>query len=189
MSWATDWQLEPSNTATFGLIDELDTHTSSNMNPNHTEPAEGSSGPTGFVTAASSEESYILSSPDSNLDGLMMFQLATPIQPEQGVGIETTSGMPMSLGLRPRSEGDSQCCLECCQMISDLENYIMAELKAFKILMGIIRTALGRLAELISSQQNSRNLRCVVLFIALMYQIFELLETCLSIVEADTSSS
>ncbi|KAI0542842.1 hypothetical protein GGR58DRAFT_449815 [Xylaria digitata] len=187
MSWATGWQLEPSNTATFDLLDELDTHASSNMNPTLTGTAEESSGSAGFETTASSEGSYMLSPPDGNLDALLMIQLATPPQPEQAIEIEKSSVIPMSLGLRSRSEGDSQCCLECCQMISDLENYIMAELKAFKILLGIIRRALGRLAELINSQQNSRNLRCIMLFTTVMYQILELLEACLSNVVAETS--
>jgi len=187
MSWATDWQLEPSATATFDLLDELDPHTSSSINAAHSGAADGSSGSAGFVTTASSEESYMLSPTDANLEGLLMFQLATPMQTEPPVGIETTSAMPMSIGLFPRSERDSQCCLECCQMINDLENYIMAELKAFKILLGIIRRALGKLAELISSQQNSKNIRCIMLFTTLMYQILELLETCISTVLAETS--
>ncbi|RWA06386.1 hypothetical protein EKO27_g8724 [Xylaria grammica] len=187
MSWAADWQLEQSNTATFDLLNELDTHASSYINATHTGAAEGSSDSTGFVTAASSEESYILSPPDASLDELLMFQLATPLPPDQMVEITATPGMPMSLGLRPRSEGDSQCCVECCQMINDLENYIMAELKAFKILLGIIRRAMGKLGELITSQQNSRNLRCIMLFTTLMYQMLELLEACLSIVVAENS--
>jgi hypothetical protein len=185
MSWATDWQLEPSATTTFDLLDELDSHAPSNISSVHPGVTDGSSG-SGFVTTASSEESYMLSPTDANLEGLLMFQLATPIQTEPSVGIGT-SAMPMSLGLLPRSERDSQCCLECCQMINDLENYIMAELKAFKILLGIIRRALGKLAELISSQHNSKNLRCIMLFTTLLYQILELLETCLSTVLAETS--
>ncbi|KAI0419765.1 hypothetical protein F5X98DRAFT_58818 [Xylaria grammica] len=187
MSWAADWQLEPSNTATFDLLNELDTHTSTNVNATHTETSEGPPDSTGFVTATSSEESYMLSPPEADLDEILRFQLATPLPPDQLAEIATASGMPMSLGLRPRSEGDSQCCLECCQMINDLENYIMAELKAFKILLGIIRRALGKLGELITLQQNSRNLRCIMLFTTLMYQILELLEACRSIAVAENT--
>ncbi|KAI1823898.1 hypothetical protein F4861DRAFT_531267 [Xylaria intraflava] len=187
-SWATGWQLEPSGVETFGLLGELDTLTSSKIAATHAETPALSSGSSGLVTVASSEEPYnMLSSADANFDGLLMFQLATPLQSEQATEIEMTSAMPMSLGLRPRSEDDSQSCIECCQMINDLENYIIAELKAFKILLAIIRRALGRLAEIINSQQNSRNLRCIMLLTTLMYQILELLEACLSTIVAETS--
>ncbi|KAF2973010.1 hypothetical protein GQX73_g497 [Xylaria multiplex] len=185
MSWSTGWQLEPSDTTTFSLLNEMDTRAQKNIDTTHSGTTEGSSGSAGFGTADSSEESYILTPPDTNLDELLMFQLGNPLQPEQTVGLETTSGMPISLGLRPRSEGDSQCCLECCQMINDLENYIMAELKAFKILLGIIRRALGRLAELINLRQDLGNLRCIMLFMTLMHQILELLDACLSIALAE----
>lgn len=89
-----------------------------------------------------------------------------------------TQPMPLSLGLRPRNEVDSQCCIDCCHIISDLEGYIMAELKTFKILLGIIRKALETLSDFIRQQQSSRSLRCMMLFTTLMYQVYELLEVC-----------
>ncbi|KAJ3577061.1 hypothetical protein NPX13_g3503 [Xylaria arbuscula] len=185
MSWTTGWHLETSGNSTFSLLDELDTCTPDNIDTAISGGTDGSSESTGFVTTDSSEETYILTPPDTNLDELLMFQLVNPIQPEPNVGLDTTSGIPTSSGSRLRTEGDSQCCLECCQMINDLENYIMAELKAFKILLGIIRRALGRLRELINSQQNPGNPRCVMLFTTLMHQILELLGACHSIVVAE----
>ncbi|KAI0401582.1 hypothetical protein F4802DRAFT_422397 [Xylaria palmicola] len=184
MSWVTDWRLDGPGTATLDLLEELDT--TSNMNSVHTSTGEDS-GSSGFMTNGSGDEAYIISSPDANLINLPMFQLATPVATGPGTDLPQSPRMPMTLGLRPRNEGDSQCCLECCQMINDLENYIMAELKAFKILLGIIRRALERLGALIDLQQDSRNLRCVMLFTTLMYQILELLEVCLSIVTAETT--
>ncbi|KAI0549794.1 hypothetical protein F4679DRAFT_255896 [Xylaria curta] len=185
MSWTTGWHLEPSGNPAFNLLDELDTCTPENIETTLSGNTDGSSGSTGFVTTDPSEETYILTPPDTNLDEFLMIQLPNPIQPEQNIGIDTASRISTSSCLRPRNERDSQCCLECCQMINDLENYIMAELKAFKILLGIIRRALGRSRELINSQQNSGNPRCIMLFTTLMHQILELLDACLSIVIAE----
>ncbi len=72
-------------------------------------------------------------------------------------------------------------------MISDLESYIEAELNLFKILLGILRTALRRLSELITSQRASRNTRCILLFTTLIYQILELLEAFPSLVVDEIS--
>lgn len=96
--------------------------------------------------------------------------------------------MPLSLGLRPRNEQDSQCILECCSIIGDLENYIMADLKVFKILLSIVRKALISLTALVSFQQGSRNLRCLFLFDTIMYQVLEMLESSTANYEGDASS-
>ncbi|KAH8722613.1 hypothetical protein GQ44DRAFT_354941 [Phaeosphaeriaceae sp. PMI808] len=96
--------------------------------------------------------------------------------------------MPLSLGLRPRNEQDSQCILECCYIISDLENYIMSDLKAFRILLGIVRKALASLTTLVGFQQESRSLRCLFLFSTIMYQVLEMLESTVANVE-NTSQS
>lgn len=97
--------------------------------------------------------------------------------------------MPLSLGLKPRSEQDSQCVQECCRIISDLEAYIMADLKSFKILLGIIRKALKTQITLIGCQQGSRNLRCLFLFSTILYQILEMLELCVANVRRDSTTA
>lgn len=79
---------------------------------------------------------------------------------------------------KERKDRDNRCVMECCQIVSDLENYIEAELKAFKLALGIVRSGLGKLNELIRTQQGSRNPRCRMLFIAIMYQLLELLDLC-----------
>ncbi|KAF2265214.1 hypothetical protein CC78DRAFT_579621 [Lojkania enalia] len=77
-----------------------------------------------------------------------------------------------------RNENDSRCVMQCCHFISDLETYISAEIEAFQIRLGIARKANGRLHELIGFQQGSRNLRCLMLFNTVCYQIIELLDLC-----------
>ncbi|GAW26026.1 hypothetical protein SAMD00023353_1901010 [Rosellinia necatrix] len=185
ISWTTGWHLEPAGNPSFSLLNELEACTPEDIDTTLSGGTDGSSVSAGFVTTDSSEETYILTPADTNLDEFLMFQPISPLQPEPTVQLETTSGTLATLGSRPRNEGDSQCCLECCQMINDLENYIMAELKAFKILLGIIRRALGRLGGLINSQQNVGNARCIMLFTTVMHQILELLEACLSSVVAE----
>ncbi|KAK5636075.1 hypothetical protein RRF57_011787 [Xylaria bambusicola] len=175
-SWGTDWQLEPSNTATVDLMGDLDTCG---------ETVDGSSGSTGSVLIVSHDEPCILS-PEANLDSFL-FQMPTPFSTDQLIDTHHVSNTPVSLVSHARSEGDSQCCLECCQMISDLENYIEAELKAFRILLGIVRRALGRLSELITSQMAPRNARCILLFTTLIYQILELLEAFPSLIREEVN--
>jgi hypothetical protein len=97
--------------------------------------------------------------------------------------------MPLSLGLKSRSEQDSQCVQECCRIISDLEAYIMADLKSFKILLSIIRKALKSSTTLIACQQRSRNLRCLFLFSTLLYQILEMLQLCIANVRRDSTTA
>ncbi|KAL1604775.1 hypothetical protein SLS60_004315 [Paraconiothyrium brasiliense] len=79
---------------------------------------------------------------------------------------------------RARSEFDSRCVVHCCQLINDLESYIAADMEAFQIISGIVRKAFERLNELIAQQQGSRNLRCLMLFCTICYQIIELLHIC-----------
>jgi hypothetical protein len=99
-----------------------------------------------------------------------------------------THQMPLSLGLRPRNEQDSQCILECVRIIGDVENYIMADLRCFKILLGTVRKALNSLKTLIGLQQASRNLRCLFLFSTVMYQVLEMLETCVVNVQRESKA-
>ncbi|KAI1122640.1 hypothetical protein F5Y10DRAFT_270885 [Nemania abortiva] len=80
---------------------------------------------------------------------------------------------------------DSKCCVECCQIIYDLENYIMSEMRAFKIILGIIRQTQEKLNDLIDLQRDSLNPRCMMLFSTILYQILELMAMCLSIVESE----
>ncbi|KAG6988942.1 hypothetical protein G7Y79_00067g095570 [Physcia stellaris] len=71
---------------------------------------------------------------------------------------------------------DSQCVLECSQIISTMENYILTELKALDLCLTIVRQATEALNRLVDKQQTLRNFRCMALFSVVIYQIIELLD-------------
>jgi hypothetical protein len=71
---------------------------------------------------------------------------------------------------------DSDCVLACCQIISTLENYLMTNLRALDIILGVIRESVDALNRIMNLQQDSRAFRCHALMGAIMYQIIELLE-------------
>jgi len=89
---------------------------------------------------------------------------------------------------REKDEADSQCVVQCCHLISDLESYIIADMEAFQILLGIVRKANERLNELIDTQQSSRNTRCVMLFSTVCYQLVALLQLCHKTMSAPSTS-
>lgn len=86
------------------------------------------------------------------------------------------------------SKLDGQCVKECCEMITDLEEYLVSQLSAFKIVLGVVRQTSMRIAYMIELQKASRNPRCVLLLSTLMYQIGELLEICHAAMEAERES-
>jgi len=135
----------------------------------------------------SSHPEYLNDSGISSMDFSLNDLLQSPSVIEEPVSSSssTRQPMPLSLGLRPRNEQDSQCILECVRIITDVENYIMAELKSFKILLSIIRKALNSLKRLIGLQQASRNLRCLFLFSTIQYQVLEMLEACFTNVQRE----
>ncbi|RMZ66219.1 hypothetical protein GMOD_00005302 [Pyrenophora seminiperda CCB06] len=137
----------------------------------------------------SSHSEYLNDSGMSSMDFSLNDLLRTPSVVEEPVLNNSTTRppMPLSLGLRPRNEQDSQCILECVRIITDVENYIMAELKSFKILLNITRKALNSLKRLIGLQQASRNLRCLFLFSTIQYQVLEMLEACFTNVQRECS--
>jgi hypothetical protein len=96
--------------------------------------------------------------------------LAPPPVPENPGNPENTQ--------ESKKESDSRCVMQCCQLVGDLESYIVADVGAFQILLGIVRKANEKLNELIGLQQGSRNLRCMMLFNTISYQIIELLDCC-----------
>ncbi|KAI0470478.1 hypothetical protein GGR56DRAFT_146899 [Xylariaceae sp. FL0804] len=130
-------------------------------------------------------QNYGLDVMDSDLTDLFLHQPNEPVPVTQAGLMFSSPPTAMAPVLGPSSELDSQCCLECCQMITGLENYIMADLKAFSLILGIIRRALQKASQLIEIQQSSSNLRFLSLFAAFMYQVLELLEVYVSAVTAD----
>jgi hypothetical protein len=83
---------------------------------------------------------------------------------------------PPSRPSGPSREVESQSVLACTQLISSLENYIIADLKALDIILGIIKKAVDSLNQLISLQEPVCNFRCQMLFGVIMNQIITLLE-------------
>lgn len=167
MRWSSDWQLAPSDTsspAEFG-----------NNSSNITEPCQNAPD----VPMCPSPEGFAMSAIDPSLEN---FLLEFPVPQDSFESTDTAyrgAFTPPSTELRPRTEADSQCCVDCCHIIADLETYIMSDLRSFKIILGIVRTVLQKLTPLVDLQQGSGNLRCLLLFKTLMYQILELLEACL----------
>ncbi|KAI0382177.1 hypothetical protein F5Y04DRAFT_50310 [Hypomontagnella monticulosa] len=164
----TDWDIPPSDTITMTPPD----------NPSDLQVAQ----PNDFEAPANREIDISI---DPSIQELLAPNPTLNSPTWQAEDISCTPQLQVSLGLRPRTEVDSQCCLECCQIINDLETYIMADLKVFKIILGIVQNATSKLAQLIRLQRGSRNLRCMMLFTTLMYQILELLEVGLCAIAAD----
>lgn len=186
MTWVSEWQVEPPEKVTADRSEAASTIQVATHNSGRPLPPESAS----TTVFSDGEGEYDFSHIEPNFEDFLMAispraTSAPPVppipQPAQAEPFE------MPLGLRPRSQMDSQCCLDCCQIISDLENYIIAELKASKIILGIVRRALERINSLIVMQQSSRNLRCLMLFTTLLYQIQELLELCRTTVDAEES--
>lgn len=184
MTWVSEWQVEPpekvmTDKSEAASTIQVATHDSTRPappEPTSTTIFTDGGGEYDFSPVGSSFEDFLmaLSPPATSAPPVPPIQQPAQAEPSE-----------MSLGLRPQSQMDSQCCLDCCQIINDLENYIMAELKTSKIILGIVRQALERVNSLIAMQQSSRKLRCLMLFTTLLYQIHELLELCRTTVDAE----
>ncbi|KAH7304324.1 hypothetical protein B0I35DRAFT_445528 [Stachybotrys elegans] len=94
------------------------------------------------------------------------------------------SHRPDSTG--PPGEFDSYCVRDSCRVINDLEAYIGSGMNDFKIIIGLIRQVLGKLSNLITMQQSSRNQRCIMLYTVILYQVLALAEVCLPNVLGET---
>ncbi len=90
---------------------------------------------------------------------------------------------------KPRSSINSQCILECTQVISNLETYILADLKALDLVLGIVKRTIDKLDELVSLQKDSRDSCCTALFGVAMYQVMQLLEAgCVGLTDSNEST-
>ncbi|KAF2179232.1 hypothetical protein K469DRAFT_716502 [Zopfia rhizophila CBS 207.26] len=191
MQWASDSQFEPTENCSDFLDD-----------PNIQVAPQGSntdpSGSDESIVTSSAADDFPLPAIDFGFDDLFPSPLPLKSPPPPPLNPPISAPMrhiaentlPPHIALqaetKQRKEMDNQCVVECCQIISDLESYILAELKAFKLALGIVRRAIEKLMELISFQQSSRNLRCMMLFNTIMYQILELLELCHATLSIDS---
>ena len=76
----------------------------------------------------------------------------------------------------PRSDVESRCILACTSIITSLENYIIADLKALDIVLDIAKKTGDRLEELMRHQQDLRTHCCIALFSVILHQVVCLLE-------------
>lgn len=128
-----------------------------------------------------SEDFMLPSTIDFSLDNFLQPFPGSPAQPPpvSRQRLPSVYPMPTSNGhSRSKSQNDSQFVIDCTQIISDLENYIVADLKSFKIVLGLVKRALEKLVQLSDMQQGTRTMRCMILLTAIVYQIVELLEVC-----------
>jgi hypothetical protein len=89
---------------------------------------------------------------------------------------------------RVHSNNNSHIVFDCTQVISDLESYIVADLKSFKIVLSLVKRALEKVVELSDMLHDSHNARCVVLMVVVMHQTIELLEICFEILKNESIS-
>ncbi|KAJ8122151.1 hypothetical protein O1611_g9914 [Lasiodiplodia mahajangana] len=160
----------------------------------HQEAAGSPDAPSTYNTRADSRYgSYNAAVP--NTDAFFMDLLLpqspaqTPVEEAQDEPQMDDRERPVRRSHNASPNADSKCCLECCQIIYDLENYIMSEMKAFKIILGIIRQTQEKLSDLIDLQRYSLNPRCSMLFNTILYQILELMAMCLSTLESEPDQS
>ncbi|KAI1322266.1 hypothetical protein F5Y16DRAFT_387071 [Xylariaceae sp. FL0255] len=99
--------------------------------------------------------------------------------------IQQPTPLAVKSGLRARTETDSRCCQDCCQIMMELERYIMLDVKDCNIAMGITKQALDKIVQLVAMQEGLANLRCLMFFATLLTQIIELLEIGLSALTAE----
>jgi hypothetical protein len=72
---------------------------------------------------------------------------------------------------------DSNCILVCSQIITTLENYLLSELNVLDLILTTVRAVAAEMTRLVQHVQESRGERCMFLFLTIMHQIIELLES------------
>jgi hypothetical protein len=135
---------------------------------------------------------YTLPAIDFNLETLLQpFPASPPTQQTEPRRLQTPTARPPPNPIPhpQRDLSDSQFVIDCTQIVGDLENYIAADLKSFKIVLGLVKRALERVFQLSDTQQAARNMRCTILLTAIMYQIVELLDVCYTMQSDDSHSN
>ena len=109
--------------------------------------------------------------PDAQIAGMFADQPPADLYKGMPQAVAQTDREPI---LDPKL--NSQCVMSLAEIISSLENYILADLKAPDIVLGIVKQALSQLAELISIQQMMPGYRCIALLSVVIYQVIELFD-------------
>ncbi|KAI0390346.1 hypothetical protein F5Y17DRAFT_461883 [Xylariaceae sp. FL0594] len=137
------------------------------------------------VVTGNSEET--LASAQFNLGDIMCPPSPLPAEGVQQAGTagDIQQQRPLAWGIRQRTETDSHCCQDCCQLITEVENFINLELKDAKIIIGILKQVIEKVSHLITLQQGASDLRYLMLFMTLLYQMVELLNVGIAAMAAE----
>lgn len=193
--WTTESSIDP-NEGQANFLDDSTIHAA------HVNMGRQLSNPSQDIMTSLGEE-FMLPAMDFSMENLLQpFPPSPPLSqpaPEpsrpRGPSTQSTSThnpnpdpnpSPAPTSQRMKNSTDSQFVIDCTQIISDLENYIVADLKSFKIVLGLVKRALEKLTLLGDMQKSSRNMRCIILLTAIMYQIVELLDVCQEMVSEET---
>ena len=172
--WTTELQ-QPLDHDMRSVDDVSDIFAAGHINNNNIEYPVSNFGHAPSQSVADSDLS--VPSLDFDIDTLAASSVNTGSSNIEEFARPTRSLAPTRLRSRLVASIDSQCILACTQIIINLENYIITDLKALDIILGIIKKAIDTLHKLINLQQDSRSFRIQALFGVIMYQIIELLET------------
>ncbi|KAF2264628.1 hypothetical protein CC78DRAFT_580144 [Lojkania enalia] len=163
LQWTTDNDQGPYTDFLDETPNSHVAHQSSNQLPNSASLPSSSS--------TSSEPS--MPALEFDIDDLLRY----PLEQDQHITTPVPAQQLEEQDTRRRAELDSQCVMLCCQIASELESYMVADIKSLRIVLGIVRKGVERLNEAVGLQQGSRNFRCMAMFGVIIYQIIELLES------------
>ena len=166
MHWPSDWHLESSASDTITAA--IPAEAQSTCNPSDTTTR-------GNNLDRSFPENSIYTVPD--ILGQMNHLVMSPPLMNQAAANDIRAHPKDST--RTTKEVDLSCVQDSCHVIAYLEAYIGSGMSDFKIILGIIRQVLDKLNIMVISQQASRNSRCLMLFLNIMYQLLALVQVCL----------
>ncbi|KAF2690566.1 hypothetical protein K458DRAFT_60637 [Lentithecium fluviatile CBS 122367] len=85
---------------------------------------------------------------------------------------------------RPRAKAkiDSKCVLALANILINLENYLLSDLRVLDLILNTVRSVTEEIRNIVHYQQKSRCDRCMFLFITIMHQVVILLEAGASVV-------
>ncbi|ORY14668.1 hypothetical protein BCR34DRAFT_585638 [Clohesyomyces aquaticus] len=161
--WATDSNDRGSD------LDSLDS--ASNMHMSRQQVHQLTS--TSELAPSTSSSEFVMPEMEFDIDDLLRY----PLEHAHYDVTPTATPAIVEQDARRRAELDSQCVLVCCQIASELESYMVADIKSLRIVLEIVRKGVKRLNDAVGLQQGSRNFRCMAMFGVIMYQIIELLES------------
>lgn len=132
--------------------------------------------------------SFALPDLDFDLEQLMEPIPPTPVRTASRQPQDSLSETSDSTQQNSRNRGDSQFVVNCAQVMSDLENYIVAELNSYSIAWDVTKRAVEMLVQLSEAPSPARSMRCTILLTAIMYQILDLFENCYVMLSKDSGT-